>query len=98
MLWNRVAIQRKDYTHEGVKYQRGSSSSRRVFCGYLSFYRISANEYSNAPRLGVGVAPTSLATHAPTRFATSFIKLREPPCRYSCTSPAVKASPDPTVS
>src|SRR5579872_3493535 len=42
-------------------------------------YRISAKECSNAPRFGMGMAPTSLATHAPTRFATSFIKFREAP-------------------
>src|SRR5579863_4663158 len=67
---------------------------RRLRCAY----RISARECSSAPRFGVGIAPTSLATQAPTRLATSFIRSRDAPWRYSCTKPAVKASPDPTVS
>src|ERR1700757_1787868 len=74
-------------------------------CTFVSFlvqdsvcYRISANEFSSAPRFGVGIAPTSLATQAPTRFATSFMRSSEAPCRYSWTSPAVNASPEPTVS
>src|ERR1700757_1297020 len=45
-----------------------------------SIYRISASECSRAPRLGVGIAPTSLATHAPTRLATSFIRSSGAPC------------------
>ena len=59
-------------------FARGGNSKR------LS-QRISASECSSAPRFGAGIAPTSLATQAPTRFATSFIRPREAPCRYSCT-------------
>jgi len=47
--------------------------------GSLPVHRISASECSSAPRLGVGIAPTSLATQAPTRLATSFIKSSDAP-------------------
>ncbi len=43
----------------------------------------SASVLSSPPGLSPGVAPTWLATHAPMRFAASFIRWREAPRRYS---------------
>jgi hypothetical protein len=80
---------------QGSKVQDGNLGVMPQATGHQ---QIPARVFSKPPGFKTGVAPTSLATQAPIRLATSFMLSSEAPQRYSWTRAAVNASPAPTVS